>query len=148
MPVLNEFTVLDEMARRLRSVCMYDNKLADQVSRLVTRHEKLLAKKYPQRELGPVKPLRSWDDAKKMLVPITNCRRTTFTEIPAATEVCLNLAVWFYRWEMSNIPHPTKIRFLAIGEGLVVEWSDTSLIVTSGGTSGNIPDPTKVPHSA
>ena len=129
MPVPNQswvdWSVLDEVALRLRASGGWDNSVADGIAQLKDRvaHLERWTKFTRHAEDKVKRPLRSWADCRKVLLSITQYRTSTFSDIAAPVEVCLKLAVQLAEWERTEATVPTDIRCLIHG-AVVVEWSD------------------------
>ena len=138
-------SILDEMAKRLRACGAWDNAIGDRLSFLIRWIEQLDANfGYHGCGYDQVRrPITEWAEAKRALVLITAYTRATFTEIPAAVESCLTVAVLLHQWEQEWLRPPTDIRFLSPGEGIVLEFEGakyTGIIVTAGTVFGTHPD--------
>lgn len=137
-----DLSILNEMAGRLRNVGLWDNNLADGIN-LLERQISLLERHISYEGFNYEKirrPLKSWEDCRRVLLCISQSRFSTFSDIAAPVECCLNLAVCLYKWEKQNIKIPTDIRGIMYG-GISVEWSKPAqyVIFHRGGIDGEPP---------
>lgn len=127
-----DLSVIDEMARRLRSVEAWDNRLGDGVALLKARIETLdrfsRFEGFNYREIR--RPLKTWEDARRVLVVIAAQRFRTFTDIPAPVEYCLTCAVLFDRWEKEGRTPPEDVRGMMHGD-ICVEFAKGDFVLVS-----------------
>ena len=125
-----DYSVLDEMARRLRSMGGWDNVLGDGIVLLKSRIDLLERfsrfESFVHEEIK--RPLQTWEDCRKLLTRITASRACTFSDVPIPVELCLKVAVLLYQWEKDSKPIPHDIRGSMMGH-LFVERADGSTLL-------------------
>jgi len=128
LPVLHtdwaDLSVLEEVALRLRAAGAWDNRLGDGIACL--RERIALLERWARFERvaeGSIRrPLRTWQDCRIVCLAIARHRTSTFADIAAPVEVCLELAIRLYRWEQEVAPIPSDIRCMMHG-AIAIEWS-------------------------
>lgn len=134
-PSERRLDIFNEAAKRLRSVGLYDNELADRFVSTSQKLEKLEEFKKRFEQAFPPKPpkLSTWQECKEQIVRIAQYVRCSFTEIPSTIETCLTAACVLSKLERDKEEVPHTIRLLQKGEGLVIEFEKREQIIVSYG---------------
>lgn len=137
-----DYSILDEMASRLRNAGAWDNAVADGLAMLKDRIRVLEQhSRFERYEEGKVqRPLKSWEDCRKVLAAIAASRWSTFSDIAAPVESVLTVAVLLDRWEREGVPVPSDLRVLMHG-AICVEWAGqrSPLLIDRGVCMGEVP---------
>lgn len=139
-----DLSVIPEMAKRLRAAGLWDNNLAEGCIALERRIAALERfSKYEGWNYGEIRrPLKSWQDCRRLLEVIAGSRWVTFSDVPAVVGDCLTLAVLLDRWERAEVPVPDDMRGMMHG-AIAVEWRDPvgGIIISLGTchTYGKLP---------